>query len=131
MPPKKSVRRTASKKGQDALPRLDDFQRCCSCQSLIEKKLTKGFNGKGDDPISFPQCEHAMHASCLVSWYLGTLGTRERATLVRRGKKRMREFALSEYDRLFGGRCETCARRAPVRPASVRSEACRRESVSP
>ena len=117
MPPKK-VRRTAGKKGDDALPRLADFKRCCSCQNLIEAKLTRQglFDGKKDDPISFPQCECAMHASCLVSWFLDTLGPRERATLERRGKKRVRELALSEYDGLFGGRCETCARHAPVRP---------------
>ena len=130
MPPKKSVRRTAGKKGDDALPLLDDFKRCTSCQTLIEAKLTKHglFDGKKDDAIAFPNCEHAMHASCLVSWYLGTLGARDRATLERRGKKRMPEFALAEYDGLFGGRCETCARHAPVRPASARNEACRRES---
>ena len=124
MPPKK-VRRTASKKGDDALPRLADFKRCCSCQNLIEAKLTRQglFDGKKDDPISFPQCEHAMHASCLVSWFLDALGTRERATLERRGKKRGRELALSEYDGLFGGRCEACARQALVRPASATSSA--------
>ena len=126
MPPKKSVRRTIGKKGQDALPRLDDFKRCASCQTLIEAKLAKqGFNGKKDDPIAFPHCEHAMHASCLVEWFLGTLGPRERATLERRGKKRVREFALAEYDGMYGGRCEACARQAPVRPASARNEACR------
>ena len=131
MPPKK-VRRKAGKKGDDALPRLDDFKRCTSCQNLIEAKLTRQglFDGKKDDPISFPNCEHAMHASCLVHWYLGTLGPRDRATLERRGKKRMREFALAEYDGLYGGRCEACARHAPVRPASARNEPCRRESVS-
>ncbi len=119
MPPKK-VRRTNGKKGQDAVPRLDDFKRCTSCQNLIEAKLTKQcFDGKKDDPIAFPHCEHAMHASCLVEWYLGTLGPRERAALERRGKKRVREFALAEYDAMYQGRCEACARHAPVRPASV------------
>ena len=124
MPPKK-VRRTAGKKGDDALPRLGNFKRCNSCENLIEAKLTKQglFDGKADDPISFPHCEHAMHASCLVSWFLDALGTRERATLERRGKKRVRELALSEYDGLFGGRCEACARQALVRPASATSSA--------
>jgi len=127
MPPKKSVRRTICKKGHDALPRLDDFKRCASCQNLIEAKLAKqGFDdGKKDDPIAFPHCEHAMHASCLVEWYLGTLGPRERALLERRGKKFARQLALSEHDGLYGGRCEACARHAPVRPASARNEACR------
>ena len=124
MPPKK-VRRKAGKKGDDEFPRLDDFKRCTSCQNLIEAKLTRQglFDGKKDDAISFPLCEHAMCASCLVSWFLGTLNSRERATLERRGKKRVRELALSEYDGLYGGRCETCARQAPVRPASANSSA--------
>ncbi|MBJ75947.1 MAG: hypothetical protein CMJ98_02915 [Planctomycetes bacterium] len=126
MPPKKA-RHTISKKGHDAFPRLDDFKRCTSCQSLIEAKLTKhGLDGKKDDPIAFPHCEHAMHASCLVEWYLGTLGPRERALLERRGKKSVRQLALSEYDGLYDGRCEACTRDAPVRPASARNEACRR-----
>ena len=126
MPPKK-VRGTNGKKRQDALPRLDDFKRCTSCQNLIEAKLTIGFDGKKDDPMSFPHCEHAMHASCLVEWFLGTLGPRERATLERRGKKRVRELALSEYDGVYQGRCEACARRSPVRPASAGNDASRRD----
>ena len=127
MPPAKSgalapkkVRCTDGKQGHDEFPRLDDFKRCTYCQNLIEASLTKAFweGKKEDDPISFPRCEHAMHASCLVEWLLGTLGPRERATLERRGKKSQREFALAEYAGMYEGRCEACARQAPVRPAS-------------
>ncbi len=120
MPPKKSVRRTIGKKGHDDFPRLDDFKRCTYCQNLIEANLTKAFwEGKKDDPIAF-HCEHAMHASCLVEWFLGTLGPRERATVERRGKKTVREFALAEYAGLYDGHCEACARHAPVRPSPVK-----------
>ena len=68
MPPKK-VRRKAGKKGDDALPRLDDFKRCTSCQTLIEAKLTRPglSDGRKDDPIALPHCENAMHANCIVS----------------------------------------------------------------
>jgi hypothetical protein len=125
MPPTQGIRSRIGKKGRDAFKRLDDFKRCAHCQTLIEARLTKGASGKKDDPIDFPHCEHALHASCLVEWYMGVLGPRERALLERRGKhkKVVRQMALMEYDGLYGGRCQACARHAPPPPAGGSNEA--------
>ena len=35
-----------------------------------------------------------------------------RVVMERRGKKRVREFALAEYDGMYHGKCEACARQA-------------------
>ena len=112
MPPKMSARGKICKKSGDDFKRLDDFKRCSSCQTLIEARLTKGLAGKKDDPLDFP-CGHALHASCLVEWYSGVLGPRERALVERKHTQSARKLAFVTYDALYGGMCEACARHSP------------------
>ena len=122
MPPKARVRGTIRKK--DDFKRLEDFKRCSICQSLIEAKLAKGLSGKKDDPIDFPHCGHALHASCLVEWYMGVLCPHERASVERakrRNPRAIRNMALTEYVELYGGRCEVCARDSPGDAAAASS----------
>ena len=87
-----------------------DIKQCTFCRLSVDVKNAQGIFGKKEDPVTFPHCEHALHAHCLNAWYRADLTPEQRALWDRRPYcKNKRAIALVQYDCNFGGRCETCA----------------------
>ena len=80
----------------------------------MEVKKARGIRGAARDPVDLA-CAHALHASCLREWQHCVVTPGQRALLDKkrgaRYAKSLRQLALAEYGRCFGGRCEVCAAR--------------------
>ena len=93
---------------------LADMKTCACCRLPVDVRNAKGIGGKRDDPVTFPCCEHALHAHCLDAWMRTQLTPEQRALWDRRPHcKTKRAMAFVQYDTDFGGRCEACAQDAP------------------
>ena len=87
---------------------------CSWCGCGVEVKKARGIRGAARDPVDLA-CGHALHASCLREWQHSVVTPGQRALLDKKGgvkyARSLRQLALAEYDRRFGGRCEACAAR--------------------
>ena len=93
---------------------LADMKTCACCRLPVDVRNARGVCGKKGDPVTFPHCEHALHAHCLNAWYRASLTPEQRGLWDRRPLcKTKRAMAFVQYDSDFGGRCEACAHHAP------------------
>ena len=93
---------------------ISPFKECAWCGYNVEVKKARGIQGAARDPVDL-MCPHALHATCLREWLRCVVTPGQRALLDKKGgvkyARSLRQLALAEYDRRFGGRCEACAAR--------------------